>query len=422
MAIEQTEPRAASFAARHFRWNVSVLLVDACGYFLGLSFFEPSTVLPVLMTRLGAADWQVGLMRFVQTTGIYLPALFAAHIIHGLPRHKPFLITTALIGRIGVLILPIALWFFGVSKPGIALAALFATVSLFFFMEGFSLPSWFDIVAKTIDSRVRGRFFGAMQLMNGILAIGAGSIVAIVLATQPFPRSYAILAGLWCAGLIISQIALAFIREPEGVADEEEKPSFTAFVRRAGPMFRGNFRLRRLIASRLLIDAMLMASPFYVLYAQRALGAPAKMVGIYVLIQSLGRITTGPIIGLICDRFGPPIGVRCAATAAICVPIIALSGVNRAFPAVFFLLGALQDAVWIVSSSTLLESVEPKERPFAIGVYSLMLTPSALYGLVGGLIAQATSYRVVFTCALAIGTIGAISAFRIPSVRQPASE
>src|SRR2546421_3912635 len=98
--------RAASFAARHFRWNLTVILLDACGYFLGLSFFEPSTVLPVLMTRLGAADWQVGLMRLVQTLGITLPALFAAHYIHGMAYHKRFLFTTALIGRIGILALP----------------------------------------------------------------------------------------------------------------------------------------------------------------------------------------------------------------------------------------------------------------------------------------------------------------------------
>src|ERR1041385_7872583 len=103
--IDQAQERAARFAARHFRWNVSVLLVDACGYFLGLSFFEPSTVLPVLMIRLGAADWQVGLIRLVSTLGIYPPSLLAAHMIHGMARHKRFLISTALIGRAGIILL-----------------------------------------------------------------------------------------------------------------------------------------------------------------------------------------------------------------------------------------------------------------------------------------------------------------------------
>ena len=35
-------------------------MLDGVAFFAGLAFFDPSTVMPVLLKRLGAADWQVG--------------------------------------------------------------------------------------------------------------------------------------------------------------------------------------------------------------------------------------------------------------------------------------------------------------------------------------------------------------------------
>src|SRR5207237_597220 len=80
--------RAAAFAALHFRRNFAVLLVDACAFFAGLAFFDSTTVLPVLLAKVGAADWQIGLTRLIQTLGFTLPAVLAAHYIHGRATHR----------------------------------------------------------------------------------------------------------------------------------------------------------------------------------------------------------------------------------------------------------------------------------------------------------------------------------------------
>src|SRR5262249_7315967 len=151
--------------ALHFRWNFGVLLIDASAFFMGLAFFDSTTVLPVLLSKLGAANWQIGLTRFIQTLGFTLPSLLGAHYIHGLANHKSYLLRVCAVARAAFLLLPIILIQSGERRPAVALAILLAVYSILWLGDGAGAVSWFDIVAKTIPLRVRGRFFGAMQSM-----------------------------------------------------------------------------------------------------------------------------------------------------------------------------------------------------------------------------------------------------------------
>ena len=400
-----------------------MLLVDAGAFFAGLAFFDATTVLPVLMARLGAADWQIGLIRLIQSLGFALPSLFAAHYIHGRARHKPFLVTICAIGRTGLLTLPFALMLFGEKRPAVVLTWLLAVYAVFWLTDGGCAVSWFDIVAKTIPAQVRGRFFGAMQTIMGILAIGAGYSVSLILRPSglPFPRNFALLACLWCVGAAISQAALFLIREPEGRGDDGEvKPTFVAYMRRAPALLRDNPQVGRLIIVRVLIDGAGMAAPFYILFAQRDLHLTLSMVGVFTVLQSVGKICAGPVWGWVSDRFGAAIGVRVVALAILSIPLLALaSGTERVWTiaVVFFVLGAVQDGLWMVGSTALLEAVVPQDRPFAVGISSVFATPAALYGLIGGLIAQATSYPVVFACALVFAAAGFAATLRLNTER-----
>jgi hypothetical protein len=65
-------------------------------------------------------------------------------------------------------------------------------------------------------------------------------------------------------------------------------------------------------------------------------------------------------------------------------------------------------------SNAYLGAVEAKERPLAIGVTSLLQTPSSLYGPLGGLLAEHTSYTTVFVAALVLTSGGLLTALRAP--------
>lgn len=389
----------------------------------GLAFLDGTTVMPVLLSRLGADDRLIGLTRVIQTLGFTLPALFAAHYIHGRAEHKPFLLATCGLARLGLLSLPIVLLAWGTRSPALSVAWILAVIGLFWLMDGACAVSWFDIVAKTIPARVRGRFFGAMQAVGGLGAIGAGVVVAAVLdkGGLPFPASFALLAGLWCVGAAVSQTALFLIREPHGATNSEEpRPGFVAYLRQAGPLLRSRPRVARLIAMRVLVDGAGMAAPFYILFAQQHLGTPDRMIGVLAVVQSVGRLATGPLWGWICDRFGTSRGVRAVAVCVLATPacaLIAAHGAPWLLPVVFVLMGATQDGVWMVASSALLESVGDRDRPLALGAATVCQTPTALYGFAGGLIAQWYSYEAAFTAALVVTALGLVAALRVQHVR-----
>jgi len=409
-ASRAAEP-ADGAAARNLPWNFTVLVIDAVAFFAGLAFFDGATVVPLLLARLQAPDWVIGLTRLVQTLGFTLPALLAAHAIHGRARHKAFLLLTSSAGRAGLLTLPPALLLWAESRPGLVLAWFFVVISVFWLLDGGCAVSWFDIIAKTIPARVRGRFFGVMQALSGLCGMAAAVLATRILNSPafPYPAHFAVLAACWCLGVIVSSAALFLIREPDGLADAEEKPRFGAYLRMAAPLIRANPRLGRLILARVALDGAAMATPFYVLFAQRDLGLGIGAVASYMVAKSVGGVAAGPLWGVASDRFGPHVALRMVALAVAGVPILALAsaaGIPWLLPAAFFLMGAGQDGLWMVGSSTLLESVEPRDRPFAVGVFSLCQTPGALYGVAGGLLAQATSYPVVFACAAALALLG----------------
>ena len=412
-------------ADRHFRRNSIFFVAEAASFMCGLAFFDSSTVYPVLLRKLGASDAVIGMVRFIQVLGFTLPAMMAAHYIHGRTYHKRFMLWTCAIARVGLLSLPPIL-LVAESRPALALIWTISIIGLFWLMDGACAVSWFDIIAKCIPSRVRGRFFGTMQLAAGLAAAGAGLVVASILHSPawPFPVNFAMLAGLWFIGAMGSQLGLSLIVEPPGSSEAEEvRPTFRQYLKQVGPMLRHSPRIRMLIVSRILLDGAGIAAPFYVLFAQRDLGVSLRMVGLYTVAQSIGRIAAGPLWGWLTDRFGTTIAVRGIALTIACTPIAALSsgsGKPWIMFAVFALLGAVMDGVWMVMSTALLEAASDAERPLAVGVASVCQTPSALYAPIGGFMASALGYQAVFAAAAGISASGVLAAFAIPPIRRAA--
>lgn len=410
-------------AARHFRRNFGLLIAEAGAFMAGIAFFDGSTVYPLLLARLGASDALIGGARLVQVLGFTLPALFAAHYIHGRAKHKRFMLTTCALARVPLCTVPIAILFVSPKHPSIALACVFAVIAFFYLMDGACAVSWFDIVAKTIPARVRGRFFGVMQTTAGLFAIGAGVAVHHVLRSPalPYPTNFALLASLWFAGAMMSQLGLTLVYEPPGAeASPDSRLTLSDYLRQAGPLLRSSPRLRALIITRVLLDGAGLAAPFYVLFAQRDLGTSLQMAGVYTIAQNAGRVSTGPLWGWLSDRVGTGAAVRSIAFCIVLTPCMALLATTPTawiMIIVFALMGAVMDGVWMVMSTALLEAVPAKDRPLAVGVASVCQTPSAVYGPLGGVLAGKTSYRFVFAVAAAFGLLGLISALRLRTAR-----
>jgi len=416
MATETSE----EFAARNLKWNAPVLLMEAGLFIFGLAVFDGATVFPVLMNKLGSPDWLIGVTRFLQTIGFAVPSLIAAHYIHGRPYHKRFMLGTTAVGRSLVQTLWPVILFFGRDHPRLALGYIVVVYSAFWMVDGFCAVSWTDIVAKAIPSSFRGRFFGLMQSISGVLAVVAGGIVTWVLEKQAFgfPENYAVLAAFWAGSSVTSFLFLTSVREPVGVhIDPSEKPAFGSFLKGMMPLLKKYPRVRSIVLLRWTLDGTGLATAYYVLHAQERLGVAVAATGVYLIAKNVGKIATGPLWGLISDRYSPILTVRIIACCILAVPALGIAS-SYVSPLLmiplFFLMGTAEDGLWTTCQNLLYASVGEADRPLAIGVVTTALTICAVYSLAGGVIATFMGYQATFYGALAFGLAGLIVALKIP--------
>jgi MFS family permease len=420
--LAKDQPTA--FALRHLKWNIALFYAEVSVFFAGFACFDSTTVLPVLLARLGASDLLIGFVRAIQMFGFTLPALAGSHYVHGRPHHKRFLVITCALSRIGLPTLVPAFLLYGESRPNLVLSWFCVVYLLFWLFDGTAAVSWYDIMAKSIPPRLRGAFLGGMQMLLGLVAMGAGYAVTRILGPggPPFPQNFALLAALWSAGAWISQIGILFLREPPGMVDPaEEKSSLIDFLRAAPAMLRRNPPLVRLIIIRFLLEGSQLALPFYILFAQRNLHLPVSLVGVYFIVQSLGKVCMGPVWGWISSRYGAGVCLQAVAMATTLIPAMALfaaGGYPGVMPVAFFLIGGVQDGIWIAAYNFLFATVDERDRPMALGIAPLALAFGSIYGPIGGQLAEVSSYPVIFTLALAVTGMGTLLAHQLPKTSQ----
>lgn len=91
----------------------------------------------------------------------------------------------------------------------------FTCIGLFTASDGVVGVAWFDIVARAIPWKRRGRLIGMAQLISGLTGMGAGALVGLILALRSFSDDYALFFTLTGVALIPSTIAQALVREPQ---------------------------------------------------------------------------------------------------------------------------------------------------------------------------------------------------------------
>jgi MFS family permease len=178
----------------HYRRNFVALLGGSVGFFVGITFAGTTTVLPLLVASLTGSAIAVGLISTVSLGAWLWPQLIFANLLGPKPRKKPYLMLGAAVGRPVHLYYAVALGLGLYHYPALAVALLFAAQIVFFAADALVSVAWFDIVAKVVPPRRRARLFGGGQLISGVLAIGAGAIIAALLGTRglPFPSNYVV--------------------------------------------------------------------------------------------------------------------------------------------------------------------------------------------------------------------------------------
>jgi MFS family permease len=417
----------------HFRRNFAALFGDYVGFALAMTFVSTTTVLPALAGYLTDSAVAVGLVTSVSHGAWLLPQLVFANLLTSKRRKKPYMMGGGAIGRPVYLIYGIAFSLGLYLYPSLAMLLLFLVQIVFFSTDSLVSVAWFDVLGKAIPEARRGRLIGGAQLVSGLLAIGAGGIIAALLGDNgpQFPYNYSIILILASVCLFFSLASLGLVVEPDEPV-EETRPAWRDYLPRLQNTLRHDRTFTRLIIVRLLAGFDGLALGFYILYATRELGLPLATVGLFTSAQTIGKIISSVGLGAVAERSGSHRVVQIATGISVTAPLAGLalyfSGAQSTtatvivFGWVFMTIGITVSSSMLGYYNYILELAPAGQRPTYIGLFNTISGLLIVLPVIGGWILQGTSYGVLFALTAVPLIVAHVLSLSLPSARHAASQ
>ncbi len=399
------------------RRNFVLNFVEGAIYTASGSLISSQTVLPALVSRLGGGNIAIGSIGVIVWVGLFLPQMFAARYVETHPWKKPWAIKYGLAQRIVILIVGLCLMAFGGTHP---LAALWVVLMLFLLNQvliGITTPGWFEMFAKMISAKKRGRLVGIRNSLGGITALGCGVLLTWLLATFPFPLSYALAFFTAFLLQIVSIIIQANLVEVEPSPVVDRKPFF-AHLRQLPDVLRANVPFRNfIIASGIQIIATIPVG-FYTVSALHRFQANEVVVGEFTIAFVAIQVATSLGIGFLADKFGNKLSLVIAAIALLCANITALAAPSLGwFMLVYVFLGINVGTEILARYNISIEYGPPQSRATYIGLMNTILAPLYFIGILGGVISDSFGYSAVFLLGVIASTAGVL--VLMYNVREP---
>lgn len=414
----RTPEAIESYVQQNLRWNMGAGIIDAVFFALAMAIISNETVIPLLLTRLGANSVILGVITALVNLGILLPQLIGAGISQERPYKKPITMLFGLGERLPFLLIGVAVWLWGDSAPAIALGAYVVLRVLSSVSVGTIIPAWYTLIGKTIPTRRRGLFFGLGRGTGALLGVGGALLAGYLLDSQGFPRGYALCFLLAWISMMGSWLGLAITREPPDLIVKARTP-MAAYFRQLPAILRANRNYARFVAARCITVLGTMALSFFIVYGSGRFALTGAQVGGLTATISTTQAVLYLVWGLIADRFGHKrvlcIGAACMAVAGLVAHWT--PGVAGLYAA-FALMGAAVSAEMISSSSIVLEFAPADEQPTYVGLSNTLVAPfRTLAPILGGALASGLGYGALFLIAALVSTAGA--AAMALGVREP---
>ena len=416
---------------------------DSMFFNIGVYFMPMTTVLIALASGFTSDKALIGAISLSWNVGWLLPQLWAARLVHGKPRMKPYAAIPAAVSRPIIFLLAMWLWIDRGQSPTLSVWLLLIGIFVFAATDGVTTSAWFDMQGRALSPRVRSRVITINALLASIGGLGAGFVVERVLASDlPFPLNYAVLLTLAFVFYMISLVCMLFIQErPAGVEEataDREQPSKSdgrSFLQHLLHSVRSDAVLRRTLAARLFMGIENMAAAFYVVFAREQLGLPEAAVGVFSIAIVAGGLLGTSIFGWLAMRFGSRRVIQAAGFMQLAAPLlallVALSGLSGQIAYSLLVLimglnGAVNRSGQLGFFSYTQDIAAEADRPMYIGSVSAIGGTAALMPLIGGQLidflqrsgSNSAAYPAVFGLATASALAGFVIAMGLPKARR----
>lgn len=349
---------------------------------------SPKTVLPWVLTSVGAPQFLIGALVPVRESGSLLPQLFIAATVRRRPRRKAAWVLGGLIQALALA---------GMGLSALFLQGLVAGVAVLGFLVLFSLARGLvsvaskDVVGKTIPKTRRGRLTGFTTALSGVLTLLLGGLLAAGARGDPSRLTLAILLASGALLWITAAAVFGTVREAPGATDGGRDAIREAMERLS--LLRTDGVFRRFVLVRALLVSTGLAAPFYVTLARES-ATGGSLLASFLLASGLAAALSSGFWGRYSDRSSRSVllvAALMAASLGALVFILDLVGIVARFPwtapAAFFVLAIAHSGIRVGRKTYLLDMAGGAKRTDYVAVSNSVIGAVLLLGGVVGLLA-----------------------------------
>jgi len=377
------------------RRNLTAGILHGAFFQMATAFAAPFALLPVFLKEFTTSNLLVGLAISLVQAGSVLPELFIARLMRRRPGLSRPLMLSGIWTRFAVWGVIAALTLMTSTRSIGLVVGIIALLTIYSMAGGVAGLPLNQVIGETIAPDRRSSFFGWRLFFGGILAILAGYLVNLVMASEQllWPTNYGVLFLLSFLTLGVAYLAMSMLRFPDATAprDPPGAPPIMAELRAtllAYPV------LPRLILVETLTGGITLLLPFLAIYGTEKLGFGLSWIGIFIIAQKAGGILGNLAWIPLGNRRGTQIVIRLGIVSGLMGASLAwIIHTPIAFAVVFALLGLAQSGTLVGFSGYILEIGNDEIRPLLIAIEDTLLLPLYLTPLLGGYLADRLGYQ-----------------------------
>jgi predicted MFS family arabinose efflux permease len=304
----------------------------------------------------------------------------------------------------------------GSATAGALVVALLAAFSV---ASGVQSVTFKDVLAKTVPKGRRGRLLATRSFLGAGLTLGAGLAIRLLLSEDTDASAFAwplfIGAALWVVGVAI----FALIGERPGHTDGGR--SAITEVKKGMALLRREAGFRRFLATRGLLLAIPLATPFYVVLFHERLGGGLGSLGVFIIATGVTGLVASPIWGWFADKSSRRVmlaaGLIGALAAALAVATTLLPEAWRTAPVLSIVLvvnAFAYGGARLGRKTYLVDAAPSEERPLFVSSANTTIGALTIVGASLGAIGQAIGVEALVIVLGALCLLASVSAWLTP--------
>lgn len=386
------------------------------GFFLALtmSMIDMNTVLPALISELTNNTVAFGALYSILLGAPLVFNIIFSAFLQRFPLKKKFLLLGMYLRSFSFLGMGVITLLFAKSNPIATLVVFYLLIFTFSISGGFASIAYSDIIGKLLPPERRGILYSSRQFFSGIAALLGGFFIVWIFkpGSLQFPLNYSIGFFIGSFGLIIGSLGFFKLKEPPSEISIAENNSKESFTKGIGKILRSDKRFLKFIIIENISSFSLMILPFYMVFIKNSFPNYMSYIGIFVIAQVTGGISSNFLWAYVSSRFGSSSVIKLCifigATIPIIVMVIRPLGIIW-YIIVFLLVGFITSGRNIGFESYLLDIAPNDKRTMYLGIRGTLNIMVVLLPLAGGLIINILGYYITFVLVSLIMFIGFFS-------------